>query len=234
MKKNRLQISIVIPVLNEAKGIAQTINYLTANSSPENIKEILIVDGGSADNTAAIAEHHGARVIHSAKGRAKQLNYGAKNAKGAILYFLHADTLPPHNFDQSVIDAIEDGFETGCFQMKFDSNSIFLSFFAWFTRVNHQICRGGDQSLFITKELFNSSGGFNEAYVVYEDNEFIGRLYKSTFFKILPRHVKTSARRYQERGMVKLQYHFGIMHLKNYLGAGPDQLYDYYKRKISV
>ncbi|MGS0526215.1 TIGR04283 family arsenosugar biosynthesis glycosyltransferase [Zobellia nedashkovskayae] len=227
-------MSIVIPVLNEAKGIAQTINYLTANSSPENIKEILIVDGGSADNTTSIAEHNGARVIHSEKGRAKQLNYGAQNAKGAILYFLHADTLPPHDFDQCLIDAVEEGFETGCFQMKFDSNSLFLSFFAWFTRVNHEICRGGDQSLFVTKQLFNRSGGFDEAYVVYEDNEFIGRLYKSTFFKILPRHVKTSARRYQERGMVKLQYHFGIMHLKNYLGAGPDQLYDYYKRKISV
>ncbi|CAM4110815.1 TIGR04283 family arsenosugar biosynthesis glycosyltransferase [Zobellia roscoffensis] len=234
MRKNKLQISIVIPVLNEAHGIAETINYLTSNSSPTNINEILIVDGGSADHTVSIAEKSGAKVIHSTKGRAKQLNYGAKNAKGSILYFLHADTLPPKDFDQSIIDAVGNGYQTGCFQMKFDSNSHFLNFFAWFTRVNHQLCRGGDQSLFITKQLFNSSGGFNEDYVVYEDNEFIGRLYKNTFFKILPRHVKTSARRYEERGMIKLQYHFGMMHLKNYLGAGPDQLYDYYKRKISV
>ena len=221
-------------MLNEASGIAQTLKYLTANSSPKNIHEILIVDGGSTDNTVIIAQQNGAKVIHSAKGRAKQLNYGAKNAKGNILYFLHADTLPPHDFDQSIIDAVANDHKTGCFQMKFDSNSNFLSFFAWFTRVNHELCRGGDQSLFITKQLFDSSGGFNEDYVVYEDNEFIGRLYKSTFFKILPRHVKTSARRYEERGMVKLQYHFGMMHLKNYLGAGPEQLYDYYKRKISV
>ncbi|WP_289037123.1 TIGR04283 family arsenosugar biosynthesis glycosyltransferase [Zobellia russellii] len=234
MKKNRLQISIIIPVLNEANGIVQMLNHLTENSSPNNIKEILIVDGGSTDPTVTLAERNGARVITSAKGRAKQLNYGAKHAYGDILYFLHADTFPPKDFDVSILNAIADGYKTGCFQMKFDSDSKFLNFFAWFTRVNHKLCRGGDQSLFITKSLFTNSGGFNEAYVVYEDNEFIGRLYKSAFFKVLPRHVKTSARRYEERGMLRLQYHFGMMHLKNYLGAGPEQLYDYYKRKISI
>ncbi|MUH34883.1 glycosyltransferase [Zobellia amurskyensis] len=234
MRKNRLQISIIIPVLNESEGIAHTLNYLTENSSPENIKEILIVDGGSIDNTVVIAEQNGGKAIHSPRGRSKQLNHGAKYASAEILYFLHADTLPPKDFDQSIVNAVESGHKTGCFQMKFDSDSNFLSFFAWFTRVNHKLCRGGDQSLFITEQFFKSSGGFNEAYVVYEDNEFIGRLYKKTSFKILPRHVKTSARRYEERGMLKLQYHFGMMHLKNYLGAGPEQLYDYYKRKISV
>ncbi|MDO6515658.1 TIGR04283 family arsenosugar biosynthesis glycosyltransferase [Zobellia uliginosa] len=234
MKKDKFRISIVIPVLNEAECIAKVLQYLTANSSPENIEEILVIDGGSSDNTAPIAEKNGAKTVLSPKGRARQMNLGAKHAKGDILYFLHADTLPPKHFDLSIIKAVEEGFKTGCFQMKFDSNSAFLRFFAWFTRLNHQLCRGGDQSLFITKELFENTGGFNEAYVVYEDNEFIGRLYKNTFFKVLPRHVKTSARRYEERGMIKLQYHFGIMHLKNYLGAGPEQLYDYYKRKISV
>ena len=76
--------------------------------------------------------------------------------------------------------------------------------------------------------------GFNENYIIYEDNEFIGRVYKTTRFKILPFHVKTSARRYEEQGQIRLQYHFGILHLKNYFGAGPEQLYDYYKRKIAL
>jgi len=124
--------------------------------------------------------------------------------------------------------------EAGCFQMKFDSDSKFLSFFAWFSRLNIKLCRGGDQSLFITKDLFEKSGGFNENYIVYEDNEFIGRLYDLVHFKVLSRHVKTSARRYEERNEVALQYHFGMIHLKNYMGAGPEQLYDYYKRKIVV
>ena len=232
MKPSSKQISIIIPVLNEEGCIGGTLNYLRKNSSVETIKEILVVDGGSTDKTVEIAEAFGAKVISSPRGRAKQMNLGAKNAKGEVLYFLHVDTLPPKKFDYNILEAIEDGHKTGCFQMKFDSDSRFLRFFAWFTRVNIKLCRGGDQSLFITKALFEKSRGFDENYVVYEDNEFIGRLYGMEPFKILPRHVMTSARRYEERGEVVLQYHFGMIHLKNYLGAGPEQLYDYYRRKI--
>ena len=232
MKSDNLKISIIIPVLNEEEHIASTLNYLFLNSTTKNIKEILVVDGLSTDHTVQIAKDCGATVVHSQRGRAKQLNYGAQKAKGDILYFLHADTLPPKRFDESILNATKKGCQTGCFQMKFDSQSRFLSFFAWFSRVNHTLCRGGDQSLFITKDLFVATGGFNENYKVYEDNEFIARLYEITPFKILSRHIKTSARKYEQNGEIKLQYHFGVIHLKNYMGAGPDQLYDYYKRKI--
>lgn len=234
MKLNNPRISIVIPVLNEEDTIAKILVSLKENSSAQNIKEILIIDGGSKDSTTSIASNHNVTILHSEKGRAKQMNLGAKNATGEILYFIHVDTLPPKDFDKSIIEAVLNGNETGCFQMKFDSDSRFLGFFAWFTRVNIKLCRGGDQSLFITKNLFEKSGGFNENYIVYEDNEFIGRLYEMGPFKILSRHVKTSARRYEERNEVALQYHFGMIHLKNYLGAGPEQLHDYYKRKIVV
>ncbi len=232
MKQSSPQISIVIPVLNEEICIGRTLDYLKKNSSLNNIREVLVVDGGSSDKTVQTALAHGAKVTSSPRGRAKQLNHGARHAQGEVIYFLHVDTLPPKHFDRSIMDAIYNGDKVGCFQMKFDSDSRFLGFFAWFTRINIKLCRGGDQSLFITKLLFEKSGGFNEDYVVYEDNEFIGRLYEMEPFKILPRHVKTSARRYEERGEVVLQYHFGMIHLKNYLGAGPEQLYDYYRRKI--
>ncbi|MFS4454770.1 TIGR04283 family arsenosugar biosynthesis glycosyltransferase [Maribacter sp. 2304DJ31-5] len=234
MKLNSPKISIIIPVLNEADYIGKIIQYLKINSSPQNIQEILIVDGGSTDNTVNVVLDTGVSVLHSEKGRAKQLNLGAKYAQGEILYFLHVDTLPPRNFDENIIQGVLEGNHMGCFKMKFDSNSLFLRFFAWFSRVNHKLCRGGDQSLFLTKRLFEKSGGFNEDYIVYEDNEFINRLYKLGPFKVLPRHVKTSARRYEERGTIPLQCHFGMIHLKHYLGAAPDDLHQYYLKHIAV
>ena len=234
MKESNPQISIIIPVLNEEACILRVLRYLTKNSFPKNIKEILVIDGGSTDDTAKIAREYGVTVIDSPKGRARQMNLGAKNARGQILYFLHVDTLPPKHFDESILEAIEEQHEVGCFQMRFDSDSRFLKFFAWFSRINHSICRGGDQSLFITKELFFKAKGFNENYIVYEDNEFIGRLYKKTYFKILPQRVQTSARRYEERGIVQLQYHFGMIHLNHYLGAGPEKLYQYYRRNVVI
>lgn len=234
MKTQNSLISIIIPVLNEENCIAKVLGFLKENSNRNNIKEILVVDGGSTDATVKIASRLGAQVIHSRKGRAKQMNLGARLAQGEILYFIHVDTLPPKYFDRYILKAIQNSYFAGCFRMKFDSPSKFLAFFAWFTKLNFKFCRGGDQSLFITKELFQKTGGFNENYIVYEDNEFTDRLYDCVNFKILPRHVITSARRYEERGKVALQFHFGMIHLKNYLGAGPEQLYDYYKRKIAV
>ena len=233
MIRTPFNISIIIPVLNEAGAIAATLCHLNENCSSENELEILVVDGGSTDATCQIAKDLGARVISSPRGRAAQMNFGAKHALGEVFYFLHADTAPPNHFDKSIVQATSGGYQAGCFQMKFDSDSRFLGFFAWFSRLNIKLCRGGDQSLFITKELFNTLNVFNEEYRIYEDNEFIGRLYARAHFKILPQQVKTSARRYEKHGKLKLQYHFGVIHLKSRLGAGPEQLYRYYRQHIA-
>ena len=219
-------------MLNEERHLGTLLNHLEQNSNPGFIEEILCVDGGSHDNTFGVAEKYGARTIPSKRGRARQMNLGAKHAKGEILYFLHADTLPPKNFDATVHRAVDQGFETGCFRMRFDTKNLFLRFFAWFSRINHALCRGGDQSLFITKKVFLETKGFNERYLIYEDTEFIRRLYRHTRFKVLPEHVITSARRYRELGWFKLQYHFAIIHVKNYLGAGPEELYRYYQKHV--
>lgn len=234
MKVEYLKISIIIPVFNEEAYIGRILKYLGLNTSIKNLKEIVVVDGGSTDGTISIANSYGATIINSEKGRAKQMNVGAKFASGEILYFLHVDTFPPKNFTYSILNALENGYGSGCFRMRFDSKHLFLKFFAWCTRINYLICRGGDQSLFILKSVFETTKGFNEDYTIYEDIEFIGRLYSKTNFKILPQYVQTSARRYREKGLVRLQYHFGIIHLKNYLGEGPEDLYDYYRRKITA
>ncbi len=228
------KISIVIPVLNEDKLVGDLVDHLKQTSSASNILEIIFVDGGSTDSTLSVLETKKVTVVHSRKGRAKQLNAGAKHAKGSLLYFLHADTFPPAHFDQLILDAYDHGSQTGCFRMSFDTRNPILRFFAWLSRINHTLCRGGDQSLFITKDLFIVEGGFNEAYRIYEDSEFITRLYKKTKFTILPQQVVTSARKYRQKGWLRVQYHFGMIHLKNRLGAGPEELYKYYAKKLLI
>ena len=230
--RNSGKLSIIIPVLNEEAIIVELLDYLR-NTCSEKTAEILVVDGGSSDRTVARALDSGANVVTSERGRASQMNYGAQISQGDILYFLHADTKPPAEFEKAIVDAVNDQHPAGCFQMKFDSDSRFLNFFAWFTRINHQLCRGGDQSLFITRELFDRTGGFDENYKIYEDTEFISRVYKLASFRVLPQKVITSARRYRNNGPVKLQYHFGMIHLKRLMGAGPKELHDYYQRHIA-
>jgi rSAM/selenodomain-associated transferase 2 len=227
------RISLIIPVLNEAEALKALLPYLREHAQTGALHEIIVVDGGSTDPSAAIAEAHGARVIRSQAGRAWQMNAGARQAQGDILYFLHADTFPPAGYDRLILQAMAPRPVAGCFRLAFDQPGYFLGFFAWFTRLNWPICRGGDQSLFLPARWFEELGGFNEAYRVYEDNELTGRLYRHFEFRVLPESVTTSARRYREVGMLRLQYHFAVIHLKKWLGSSPEALYRYYQKKIA-
>lgn len=225
-------ISVIIPVYNEEKQILNLLSYLRKASSGK-ILEVIVVDGGSTDSTPQIlASEENILYVKSSKGRAKQMNAGAAIAKAPVLYFLHADSYPPYHFDSLILKEISRGNNSGCFRMKFDHDHWWLVFMGHLTRINHRFCRGGDQSLFVDKELFQKLGGFNENYSVYEDNEIISRLYKSSRFVVIQDWITTSARLYQRMGVWKAQYlHFQI-YWKKWCGAGPDELYRHYKSRV--
>jgi len=228
------QISIIIPILNEADTIGKLLQYLLNNSSEKNIAEIIIVDGGSTDASREIVSKFiDVMLLNSRKGRSKQMNIGARSANGNILYFLHADSCPPKHFDTYILQEVEKGNEAGCFKMKFDLNHWWLQLAGWFTQFSWRACRGGDQSQFITKSLFEDIGGYDENYIIYEDNILINELFKRKQFVVIKKSLITSSRLYKRVGVWKLQYHFWAIYVKRWFGASAEELHQYYKKNIA-
>lgn len=227
------KISIIIPILNEAETISDLITHLLNSSSKENISEIIVVDGGSTDGSQEIVSRFSETTfLTSEKGRAIQMNFGVNQAIGDVLYFLHADSFPPKNFDQLIINEVKKGNQAGCFKMKFDSNHWWLQLAGWLTQFSWKACRGGDQSQYITKQLFEELNGFNEAFKIYEDYDLINKLYAKKQFKVIPEWLTTSARRYHSNGIWKLQYHFWTIYVKKFFGATAEDLHHYYLNNI--
>lgn len=227
------KISIIIPILNEVDAIHRLLLHLENTISKTIDYEVIVVDGGSSDGSQKEVLKLGNTIlIEAEKGRAKQMNAGVKVASGSILYFLHCDSFPPKNFDLYIIEQVQKRKFAGCFRMKFDYSHPVLWVSQWFTRFNHISCRGGDQSLFVTKKLFDEIGGFDENYVIYEDNEIIKRLYQTSEFVVIQKDLITSARRYRKNGVWTLQYHFTVIHLKRKLGYSVESLLAYYRKKV--
>ncbi|MEM5563855.1 TIGR04283 family arsenosugar biosynthesis glycosyltransferase [Psychroserpens sp. AS72] len=227
-------ISIIIPILNEAETIEDLLFHLIDHSSLENISEIIVVDGGSTDGSQEIIKNLDLKIklLSSPKGRAKQMNLGAKMATGDILYFLHADSFPPLHFDELIISEVKKGNNAGCFRLQFDSKHWWLRLASWLTQFSWRASRGGDQSQFITRALFDEIGGYDENYVIYEDNILINELYDRKEFVVINKKIKTSARLYRKHGVWKLQYHFWTIYVKKWFGASAEDLLTYYKKYI--
>jgi rSAM/selenodomain-associated transferase 2 len=200
-----MKLSIIIPTYNEAANIARLVQDLFKYAGDQSI-EVIVSDGGSKDATLEIALQAGASVLKSPKpGRAAQMNYAAGFANGDVLYFVHADVGINRDYFRDVERAVSDGFEAGCYRFRFDSNRAILKINSYFTRFNRLMCRGGDQTLFVTRKLFDQLNGFDEYYTIMEDYDIIIRIWKVARFKIIPKDVTVSARKYQNNSWLRVQ-----------------------------
>ena len=227
-------ISVVIPTYNEEENIAKTIIEIKRRDDEKLISEIIVSDGQSTDNTLLAASNTGATVVVcEKKGRAAQMNYGACIAKEKILYFLHADSIPPKGFTKNIIGAIEKSFVSGCFRLAFDYDHWFLKANCWFTRFDINAVRFGDQSLFVTKDVFGKCGGFDENLLIMEDQEIIHRIKKQGKFTVINGAVTTSARKYIDNGIYTMQGIFCRIWFLYYLGYSQEYLVRLYRKLIS-
>lgn len=176
-------ISVIIPTFNEEKSIVKLLEFIHFCIEGEQV-EVIVCDGGSFDKTVELAHKAGARVIIATKkGRAVQMNDGARIAKGEILYFLHADSYPPKSFVKDINLAISNNIDAGCYRLAFDDKHPLLKCYAWFTKFDIDYFRFGDQSLFIKKVLFIEIGQFDESQIVMEDQMLVRKIKKRARMK---------------------------------------------------
>ena len=227
---NPMKISVVIPALNEAMRIESTLEAVVAQPEPW---EVIVVDGGSADDTRARAEAY-ATVLTSPPGRARQMNRGAQDADGDVLLFLHADTLlPPDAFDRIRATLADASVEAGAFRLSFDAPTPLLRFYSFCTRFPFPRICFGDRGLFVRRSVFEALGGYPDVSI-FEDLEMVRRLHKRGGFRFLPRAITTAARRFESVGPLRQQALNTYLWTRYQLGTDPERiahLYSYHRKK---
>ncbi|BAP18380.1 TIGR04283 family arsenosugar biosynthesis glycosyltransferase [cyanobacterium endosymbiont of Epithemia turgida] len=225
-----IEISIIIPVLNEETFILKTLNNLRTNEAIE----VIVVDGGSQDNTVQLLQNMGVKIIKLTQAsRSLQMNQGALLATGNILLFLHADTILPEGYDELILNSFSNSkIVGGAFKLKIDLSLFSLRLIEILVNWRSQIFSipYGDQGIFVKTSVFREIGGFTN-FPIMEDFEFMQKLNKRGKIVIVSAKVVTSGRRWQKLGVVKTTLINQLIILGYYLGVSPKKLVQWYREK---
>jgi len=231
-----MQICVIIPTLNEEGTTIVTL----AHTASLGFDELIVVDGGSTDETPALLESYRFETQHSVlspvhwvtapRGRAKQMNEGAKASHGDILLFLHADTKLPDNAKTMIEQALADHQTVGgWFDVRFDRPStwgtVISKMMNWRSRLSG--IATGDQALFVRRHIFEQIGGFADMPLM-EDIDFSGRLKRTGTTAALTTAVTTSFRRWERHGPLRTILLMWTLRFLYWIGVSPHRLKNYY------
>jgi len=223
-----IALSIIVPVLNEAENLAKTLATMPTGERVE----VIVVDGGSRDQTVEIAQTWGATVIRAAAGRAWQMNRGAALARGEMLLFVHGDTqLPPQVIRLIHQTLAQPGVVAGAFQLRIDTDGWGVRWIEWGVQWRSRFFQlpYGDQAIFLRTATFRAIGGFANLPIM-EDVELIRQLKQQGRIAIAPATVVTSARRWRQLGILRTTWLNQLMLIGYWLKIDPNQLARWYGR----
>ena len=219
-------LSIVIPVLNEAASIGRTLQHVLALG---NGVQVIVADGQSDDETARIAREYPVTVVSSARGRGLQLKTGAEQATGEVLWFLHADSIPPPDSHLRIREALQSPqIIGGNFDLLFDGDSRAARHLS---RIYPHLRKlglcYGDSGIFVRREVYHAAGGFR-AYPIFEDLDLLKRIRRKGRFLHLKSQITTSSRRFEGRSFGLTFAKWTAMQIMYWAGVHPDVLGRWY------
>ncbi|MBM4138367.1 MAG: glycosyltransferase [Nitrospira sp.] len=222
-----MTISVIIPTLNEHRVLAKTLTH----TASQGVDEIIVVDGGSTDLTVPTAQAFctttpGTHLITTLRGRARQMNEGAKASRGDVLLFLHADTQLPEDIEGLIEATFADPtIVGGRFDVRFDSSSLWSQIISSFMNCRSRLTgiATGDQALFVRRQIFEQLGGFAEIPLM-EDIHFSKRLKRAGRIASLRNTVITSFRRWETQGPLRTILLMWTLRFLYWIGVSPHRL----------
>ncbi len=221
------RLSVIVPMLNERLAIAKSLSALRAGAPGA---ELIVVDGGSTDGSLELVAGRCDKLLKAPAGRALQMNYGAREAKGDILAFVHADTLVPADFQEQIELALNDSAVVGGrFDVELDDPRMVYRLIATLINLRSRLTKvgTGDQSFFVRRSVFEALGGY-KAIEICEDLDFARRLKRMGKIACLRSRVITSARRWQKHGVLRTTLLMWFIKMMFLLGVPPAFLKRFY------